>query len=173
MWSRRSWARAWRHSPCAWSPRPMTRWDAVVVGAGPAGSATARLLAQAGARVLLLDRARFPRDKPCSEYLSPESTRVLERLGNGVLEAVIAAAPARLRGMKVVAPSGAGVVGRFETFSFALPRSTFDTILRHAAEAAGAEGCEGVRVEELVFDGGAVSGVVARDLGRGTGEAYR
>src|SRR5258708_16723348 len=79
MWSRRLWARAWRRSPCAWSPRAMTRWDAVVVGAGPAGSATARLLAQPGARVLLLDRAQFPRDKPCSEYLSPQSTRVLEQ----------------------------------------------------------------------------------------------
>jgi flavin-dependent dehydrogenase len=47
------------------------RWDAVVVGAGPAGSATALRLARAGAKVLLLDRASFPRDKPCSEYLSP------------------------------------------------------------------------------------------------------
>jgi len=46
------------------------RWDAVVVGAGPAGSATALRLARAGAAVLLLDRARFPRHKPCSEYLA-------------------------------------------------------------------------------------------------------
>jgi geranylgeranyl reductase family protein len=149
------------------------RWDAVVVGAGPAGSATALQLARAGARVLLLDRARFPREKPCSEYLSPESTRVLERLGKDVLGAVAAASPARLTGMKVVAPSGAAVVGRFETFSFALPRARFDTILRNAAEAAGAEVREGVKVEELVYDGGAVAGVVARDGGRGTGEAYR
>ena len=109
-------------------------WDAVVVGAGPAGSASARLLARAGARVLLLDRAHFPREKPCSEYLSPESTRVLERLGPDVLAAVAAASPAHLTGMKVVAPSGEGVVGRFETFSFALPRARFDTILRTAAE---------------------------------------
>jgi len=83
----------------------MTRWDAVVVGAGPAGSATARLLAQAGARVLLLDRAQFPRDKPCSEYLSPQSTRVLEHLGPDLVRAVEAAAPAQLYGMKLVASS--------------------------------------------------------------------
>ena len=144
-----------------------------MVGGGPAGSATALLLARAGVRVLLLDRARFPRDKPCSEYLSTESTRVLERLGPDVLAAVSAAAPARLAGMKVVAPSGAGVVGRFETFSFALPRARFDTILRAAAEAAGAKVLEGVKVEEVLYDGGAVSGVVARETGSGKREAYR
>ena len=148
-------------------------WDVIVVGAGPAGSATALLLARAGVHVLLLDRARFPREKPCSEYLSPESTRVLERLGPDVLAAVAAAAPARLTGMKVVAPSGRGVVGRFETFSFALPRTRFDTILRDAAEAAGVEVREGVKVEEVLYDCGAVAGVVARDTGHGTRDSYR
>ena len=43
----------------------MTTYDSIVVGAGPAGSTAARVLAERGARVLLLDRARFPRDKPC------------------------------------------------------------------------------------------------------------
>jgi len=153
--------------------RVSARWDVIVVGAGPAGSATARLLAKAGARVLLLDRARFPREKPCSEYLSPESTRVLERLGTEVLDAVAAAAPARLTGMKVVAPSGTGVVGRFDTFSFALPRTTFDSILRDTAEAAGAEVREGVKAEELIYEGGAVGGVVARATGNGKRETLR
>jgi flavin-dependent dehydrogenase len=121
----------------------------------------------------VLDRARFPREKPCSEYLSPESTRVLERLGPDVLAAVAGAAPAHLTGMKVVAPSGAGVVGRFESFSYALPRTRFDTILRAAAEAAGAEVREGVKVEELVYQNGAVAGVVARETRSGKRETYR
>lgn len=153
--------------------RVSARWDALVVGAGPAGSATALLLARAGAKVLMLDRARFPREKPCSEYLSPESTRVLARLGSDVVGAVAAAAPAQLSGMKVVAPSGAAVVGRFETFSFALPRTRFDTILRAAAEAAGAEVREGVKVEELLYEGGAVGGAVARDASSGMRDAIR
>ena len=137
-------------------------WDAVVVGAGPAGSATALLLARGGARVLLLDRARFPRDKPCSEYLSPESTRVLARLGPDVLAAVASASPGRLTGMKIVAPSGASAVGRFTDFSYALPRTRFDAILRHAAEAAGAAVREGVKVDDLLFENGNVTGVRTR-----------
>src|SRR2546425_11579320 len=60
------------------------RWDVVVVGAGPAGATTALLLARAGASVLLVDRARVPRDKACSEYLSPATTEILQRLGGGV-----------------------------------------------------------------------------------------
>ncbi|HEY6854256.1 MAG TPA: NAD(P)/FAD-dependent oxidoreductase, partial [Gemmatimonadales bacterium] len=159
----------------------MTPWDAVVVGAGPAGSALGRLLAQAGHRVLLLDRATFPRDKPCSEYLSPQSTRVLERLGPGVVAAVEAAAPARLYGMKLVAPSGRVAAGRFAAdhrwqpprpYGFALPRTVFDTILRDAAVQAGAEAREGVTVEDLVYDAGSVGGVVVR-AGSGKRETYK
>src|SRR5215467_12594139 len=78
--------------------------DVVVVGAGPAGAATAILLARRGHRVTLFDRARFPRDKVCGEYLSPEASRILDRLG--VLEAVEHAGARPLRGMRVTAPDG-------------------------------------------------------------------
>jgi geranylgeranyl reductase family protein len=60
---------------------PDTRWDVVVVGAGPAGSAAAICLARAGRRVLLLDRARFPRDKVCGDALIPDALRCLAKLG--------------------------------------------------------------------------------------------
>ena len=153
---------------------PLIR-DAVVVGAGPAGATTALLLARAGASVLLLDRARFPRDKPCSEYLSPATTDVLERLGGEILGAVERATHARLYGMKVVAPGGAAMVGRFRggsrPYSLALPRTSFDAILLAAAARAGVEVREGVTVEDLVSDGGIISGVVGRS-GNGKRETY-
>src|SRR5437016_4621320 len=142
------------------------RWDVVVVGAGPAGATTALLLARAGASVLLMDRARFPRDKACSEYLSPATTEILERLGGGILDAVEGAAHAKLYGMKVVAPCGAAMCGRFRggprPYSFALPRTTFDTILVAAAAREGAIVREGLTVESVVFDGNTAAGVFAR-----------
>src|SRR5947208_14378790 len=58
----------------------MPRYDAVVVGAGPAGSATAAHLASGGARVLLADRTSFPRDKACGGGLTPRGVAALERL---------------------------------------------------------------------------------------------
>lgn len=159
------------------------RWegDAIVVGGGPAGATTALLLARAGVRVLLLERARFPRDKPCSEYLSPAMTAVLERLGDGILDEVEHAAHAKLYGMRVVAPSGAAMVGRFSgdhghppprPYSFALPRTVFDAILLRAAQRAGAVVREGTAVEDLLFEQGAVAGVIARS-GCGMRDAYR
>ena len=151
-------------------------WDAIVVGGGPAGAATATFLARAGASVLVLERARFPRAKPCSEYLSPATTAVLERLGGGVLEEIERVPHAKLYGMKVIAPNGATMCGRFAAahgypsprpYSFALARATFDTILLCAAERAGAVVREGVTVQDVVFEGRAVAGVVGRS---GNGE---
>ena len=87
--------------------------DAVVVGAGPAGAATAILLAEEGLSVVLIDRARFPRDKVCGEYLSPEGGRILDRLG--ALGAIEARGARPLRGMRILAPDGTLLVGDYPT----------------------------------------------------------
>ena len=55
--------------------------DVLIAGAGPAGAVAAIGLARAGARVLLVDRARFPRDKLCGDTLNPGALRILDRLG--------------------------------------------------------------------------------------------
>ena len=119
------------------------RAEVVIVGAGPAGSATAIHLARAGHAVTLIDRARFPRDKACSEYLSPETVRHLATLG--VLDALDAHGRTRLEGTRVRAAHGASLVGRFadaggspyRSTGLAMPRRILDATLLDAARAAG------------------------------------
>ena len=126
----------------------MPNYDVAVVGAGPAGSATAALLAEHGFSVALLDRARFPRDKPCAEYVSPEACHLLDGLlPNGTLAG---AHPARLNGMRIVSPNGTSFEGRFQSeHGLAIRRSVLDAMLAEAASVAGANLLEGARVESV------------------------
>ena len=80
--------------------------DVVVVGAGPAGSATALLLARAGRSVRIVERARFPRRKVCGEYVNGGAVDALDRLG---VLATVRAVSSPLRGVRLVPPGGAGV----------------------------------------------------------------
>ncbi|MGH7357292.1 MAG: NAD(P)/FAD-dependent oxidoreductase, partial [Candidatus Rokuibacteriota bacterium] len=146
--------------------------DAVVVGAGPAGAATAILLAQEGLRVVLLDRATFPRDKICGEFLSPEAGGILERLG--VLATLVARGARPLRGMRILAPDGTSLVGDYPTggrwrgfraHALAMRRRTLDATLVERARQVGVTVREGVRVVDLVCEGGRIAGVVAEPVG--------
>ena len=83
----------------------------LVAGAGPAGSSSAALLARAGLSVLAVDRAAFPRDKPCAEYMSPEAVRILSRLG--VVEQLERSGAVALEGMTVTGVQGATAHGVF------------------------------------------------------------
>ena len=143
--------------------------DVLIAGAGPAGSATAALLARSGCSVLAADRAAFPRDKACSEYMSPETVRILSRLG--VVAALEKAGGVALEGLNLTAPRGASAHGRFARTThspfrptgLSISRRILDHQLVLAARAAGAAVAERTFVEELLYDRGAVTGAVVRD----------
>jgi flavin-dependent dehydrogenase len=142
----------------------------IVVGGGPAGASTAFFLARAGIDVLLLDRARFPRDKPCAEYLSPQASRILDAMG--ALDLIERHGAAQLSGMRVRAPNGVEMHGDFvaghgyagfRDRGLALPRLLLDAILLERARDAGARIEEHVLVRDIERTGGRVAGVLAND----------
>jgi menaquinone-9 beta-reductase len=142
--------------------------DVLVAGAGPAGSATATLLARAGFSVVVIDRASFPRDKPCSEYMGPETVRILARLG--VLDLLETSGAVPLEGTEVTGARGSRLCGvfalaghrPFRATGLSVPRMVLDDLLAKAAVAAGATLLERTAIEELVYDRGAVGGAVVR-----------
>jgi flavin-dependent dehydrogenase len=147
------------------SARPV---DVLVVGAGPAGSATATFLARGGRSVTAIDRAAFPRDKACSEYLSPEAVRILDRLG--VVGELERAGAQPLAGTVVHGPRGARLHGLFAEASpppfrptgLSVARRILDHRLVETARNAGVRVLERTALEALVYDRGAVAGAVVR-----------
>ena len=124
-------------------------YDLVVAGGGPAGTSTAITAARLGARVLLLERGRFPREKVCGEFVSPEALGLLRSLLRdcGDAQAMLGSAP-QIREARVFAGE--------ECLEFPLPsaavsisRVDLDAALWRAAEAAGVEARPAVAVEEI------------------------
>jgi len=141
------------------------RWDIVVAGAGPAGAATAALLAARGFRTLLVDRARFPREKPCSDFIAPGARPILARLG--LLE-TIEQRGSPVYGMEVTGPSGATLRGHYAgQRGFGLPRRELDLLLVERAVSCGAVLWDETRVTSLLRVGPAVRGVRLRRGHRG------
>lgn len=163
----------------------MPEFDAIVVGAGPAGSTCAYRLAKAGASVVLLDRARFPRDKPCGGGVTGRAARLLPFRIDPVVEDVCTSVRMRLRyGAWIERGNGDPLVSMTQ-------RRRLDAYLAEQAAHAGADFRDGAKVERVEagddgvsvvaggerFDGrtlvGAdgVNGICARALGLGGNQA--
>ena len=130
------------------------RFDSVVIGSGPAGSIAALVLARGGARVALVDKAAFPREKACGDLIGPRGVRVLEDLGlsppgNQRVGDMVVVGPS---GRRVRLPCAAGLT--YPGYALAVPRRRFDAALRDAALAAGAFPIAGQAVEPLIGERG-------------------
>jgi menaquinone-9 beta-reductase len=147
----------------------VNRVDVLVVGAGPAGSATAAALARAGASVLLVDSARHPRPKACAEYASP---RIVEELASiGLAPTAWAATAVPVGGMQLHVGGRAALI-RYEDAAGArtawgVDRRTFDACVAAQATASGVTLRERVAAVRLDADGGRVRGAVLRDIETG------
>jgi geranylgeranyl reductase family protein len=125
----------------------VSRYDAIVVGAGPAGSTTAYRLARAGARVCLLDRATFPRDKPCGGGLTFRAVRELPFSVEPVVEDVVDRLELGLSyGRRFTRQSR-------EPLILMTQRRRLDAFLAERAAEAGAEFRDGAKVTAVSPDG--------------------
>src|SRR5215213_7455502 len=129
--------------------------DVIVVGAGPAGSATATHLARRGLHVSLLEKSVFPRDKVCGDGLTPRATRQLIRLGIDTSEA---AGWLHNKGLRIYGGGDQPFqlewpdLADFPPYGLVRPRADFDDLLVRNAEASGVTLYERANVTEPVLD---------------------
>jgi menaquinone-9 beta-reductase len=145
------------------------RTDVLVVGAGPAGSATAAWAARAGLDVVLADAAVFPRDKTCGDGLTPRAIGELERLGLGDwvrAHTVNHGLRAHGFGQTLLLPWPGGSL---PAYGSAVARTELDDHLRTTAIKAGAQGMDGARAVDVRLEGGRVAAVVFDRPGAGQG----
>jgi menaquinone-9 beta-reductase len=139
--------------------------DVIVVGAGPSGATTAYYLAQAGLTVLLLEKARFPREKVCGDGLTPRGVKALVAMG---VDVGPGSGWLRNKGLRVI---GAGMrlelpwpeLDSYPGYGLVRTRASLDETLARRAQAAGVKLLEGVTVTGPVLDdAGQIAGVTAR-----------
>jgi menaquinone-9 beta-reductase len=125
--------------------------DVLIVGAGPAGTTAGLVAARAGARVRIVDRATFPRDKLCGDTVNPGTMAILRRLG---VSADIERRGLRVGGMILTGERGVSVEGRYPegASGYAMVRRDLDSVLLAHAVAAGCQFEPGVAVQRVVVD---------------------
>jgi menaquinone-9 beta-reductase len=129
------------------------QYDLIVAGAGPAGSACAITAARAGARVLLLEKDRFPRHKVCGEFVSPESLALLRALLNAPDPADLPDASRPWITSARIFLDGKPVTLPVSPPAQSIPRFELDAALFGSARQAGVEAQEGVTVRAVERDG--------------------
>jgi geranylgeranyl reductase family protein len=155
----------------------MSDYDAIIIGAGPAGSSAAISLAQRGARVLVVEEKRMPRGKLCGEFITPECFPSLERFG--VMDRMLAAGAQKLTRVSLITSNGKSVRTHISTMSsdapwaMSLSRARFDQILFDRAREAGAECVEGVAVRNCLFEDKHPNGVEALSLADGKQVSFK
>ena len=146
-------------------------FDIIIVGASVAGAFSAMALAPEGYRILLLDQAIFPRDKPCGEGIMPQGVEILTEAG--LLSEILAHGGREVRGMRyrsrrgVLAeadfPSGA----RGNSIGIVIRRWDLDhLLLRRAMSFPNVTVQEGIRVTGVVQEGLVVKGVAGHSVDR-------
>lgn len=135
---------------------PVSTYDVLIVGGGPAGASAAIHLARGGAQVLLAEQQHFPRAKLCGEFISPECLEHFARLG--VLDRMTHAGGAAITRTEFYARSGRRVsvasewFGRRESQALGLSRAEMDARLLQRAREAGAEVLEEAQAVGLLLD---------------------
>jgi geranylgeranyl reductase family protein len=136
--------------------------DVVIAGGGPAGSAAAITLLRAGATVTIVDKHRFPRDKPCGDGVTPRGVAMLDLLGVGDQARAAFNRVERVRihvgGRAVRRPLPHKRAG-LPTYGLVARRTVLDAMLLAEAERLGAVVLPGTKVEGLVWSGPRVTGV--------------
>jgi flavin-dependent dehydrogenase len=149
----------------------MSRYDAIIIGGGPAGSSAAISLSQHGARVLVLEEKRMPRGKLCGEFITPECFPTLRRLG--VMDRLVSAGAQRILRVSLIVASGKSVqtlvsgMSDEADWAMSLSRAVFDQILFDRARESGSTCLEGIAVSGCVFDDRGVGRVEALSLKEG------
>lgn len=160
---------------------PSAEYDVIIAGGGPAGSALAWKLASQGTKVLVLERAKFPREKVCGDYVEPRGLRILAQMG--CLAALEATSPLPITHSSTWIDDQCEYSGKIPFYGvhdslpphgYIVPREILDTLLLKTAAKAGADVHYETYVTGFTWNGSSGrDGVIVRAQCKGATESWR